>query len=387
MATMGKQIDQDLVIDDLVKTFPGGVYAVDHVSLTIKQGQFATLLGPSGCGKTTTLNCIAGLEQPDGGRISVGNAVLTDVSRRIILPPERRNLGMVFQSYALWPHMTVAGNLAYGLKLKKVPGGEIKRRIAEALGLVGLGGLEDRYPFQLSGGQQQRVALARAVVAQPRVLLLDEPLSNLDAKVREQARFWLRDFQQRLGITTVYVTHDQGEALAISDMVAVMSSGKLLQYAPPKEIYERPATRFVADFIGQTSFLRAEVVETTVDRLRARLLRSGELMDAHVAEQRFSPGDPVLLAIRAEKLELHAAEHNAIEARVHSFVYVGSAYEYLLETADGQIRASSPDAVSGSQIWLYLPSDDIVVLPDEPAVAGAAADQPLTVGEPSQPAA
>ncbi len=179
---------QDLVVDDLVKVFPGDVYAVNHVSLTVHQGTFTTLLGPSGCGKTTTLNCIAGLEQPDGGRISVGSAVLTDVARRIVLPPERRNLGMVFQSYALWPHMTVYDNLAFGLKLHKVPGPEIRKRISEVLELVGLANLAQRYPFQLSGGQQQRVALARAVVAQPRVLLLDEPLSNLDAKVREQAR-------------------------------------------------------------------------------------------------------------------------------------------------------------------------------------------------------
>src|SRR5690349_16711076 len=169
---------QDLVVDDLVKVFPGDVYAVNHVSLTIPEGQFVTLLGPSGCGKTTTLNCIAGLEQPDGGRITVGDAVLTDVARRVILPPERRGLGMVFQSYALWPHMTVYDNLAFGLKLRKVSGPEIRTRIADALELVGLGALSQRYPFQLSGGQQQRVALARAVVARPRVLLLDEPLSN-----------------------------------------------------------------------------------------------------------------------------------------------------------------------------------------------------------------
>src|SRR5215208_3295133 len=273
---------QDLVVDDLVKVFPGDVYAVNHVSLVIPEGQFVTLLGPSGCGKTTTLNCIAGLEQPDGGRITVGDAVLTDVARRVILPPERRNLGMVFQSYALWPHMTVYDNLAFGLKLKKVPGGEIRKRIGDVLELVGLGGLETRFPFQMSGGQQQRVALARAVVAEPRVLLLDEPLSNLDAKVREQARFWLRDFQKRLGITAVYVTHDQAEALAISDMVAVLSAGHLIQYGPPHEIYERPTSRFVADFIGQTSFLPAVVEDVDDGRARARLASTGSIVSATV---------------------------------------------------------------------------------------------------------
>ncbi len=359
---------QDLVVEDLVKVFPGGVYAVNHVSLSIKEGTFTTLLGPSGCGKTTTLNCIAGLEQPDGGRITVGEAVLTDVDRQVILPPERRNLGMVFQSYALWPHMTVYDNLAFGLKLRKVPGSEIRKRIGEVLELVGLGELGARYPFQLSGGQQQRVALARAVVAEPRVLLLDEPLSNLDAKVREQARFWLRDLQQRLGITTVYVTHDQAEALAISDMVAVMSAGHLLQYAPPKEVYERPTTRFVADFIGQTSFLPAVVAESDGGRVRARLAGSGAVVTSTVTDRAFRAGDDALLTIRSEKIVMRPTGdgENVVAATIRSFVYVGSAYEYLLETADGEIRASSPVAVDGPEVRLYLPPEAIVVLPPEP---------------------
>jgi iron(III) transport system ATP-binding protein len=372
---------QDLVVDDLVKVFPGDVYAVNHVSLTIREGQFVTLLGPSGCGKTTTLNCIAGLEQPDAGRITVGAAVLTDVARRTILPPERRNLGMVFQSYALWPHMTVHDNLAFGLKLKKVPGAEIQKRIADVLELVGLAGLAERYPFQLSGGQQQRVALARAVVAQPRVLLLDEPLSNLDAKVREQARFWLRELQQRVGITTVYVTHDQDEALAISDMIAVMSAGHLVQYAPPNEIYERPASRFVADFIGQTSFLRATVVESTGGIIRAKLVSNGAVLSSTIADRVYAPGVAVLLAIRSERIELGADDgDNVIDARIKSFVYVGSAYEYILETSEGEIRASSPESVAGPGVRLHLPPDAIVVLPDEaepnPGMMAAAVSHP-----------
>jgi iron(III) transport system ATP-binding protein len=353
---------------------------VNHVSLTIRQGQFVTLLGPSGCGKTTTLNCIAGLEQPDGGRITVGSAVLTDVPRRVILPPERRNLGMVFQSYALWPHMTVYDNLAFGLKLKKVSGGEIRTRIGQALELVGLGGLERRYPFQLSGGQQQRVALARAVVAEPRVLLLDEPLSNLYAKVREQARFWLREFQQRLGITTVYVTHDQGEALAISDMIAVMSAGRLLQYGPPQEIYERPASHFVADFIGQTSFLRAVVVDGSDGHLRAKLASSGALVTSAASTRSFAPGETVLLAIRSEKIEADppAGGDNVIPARIKSHVYVGSAYEYILETAEGEIRVATPEPLGGPDVQLYLPPDAIVALPDEAETRSA--DEPVAVG-------
>jgi iron(III) transport system ATP-binding protein len=378
---MADRAPDDLVIADLVKTFAGGVHAVDHVSLTINEGQFATLLGPSGCGKTTTLNCVAGLEQPDGGRITVGQAVLTDVGRRVILPPERRNLGMVFQSYALWPHMTVFDNLAFGLRLKKVPSAEIGRRIAQALDLVGLAGLERRYPFQLSGGQQQRVALARAVVAQPRVLLLDEPLSNLDAKVREQARVWLREFQQRLGITTVYVTHDQAEALAISDMVAVMAAGRLLQYGPPREIYERPTSRFVADFIGQSSFLPGVVVASQAGSVTARL-DSGPLITAR-SDHAWPDGARVLLAVRAERVQFAddgaAAADNTIPARVQSRVYLGSTYQYLLTTSDGNMRVDAPREVGGPEVRLRLPPDAIVVLPSEAPAPGAGAK---TSGEP-----
>ena len=367
--------NQDLVIDDLVKTFRShdrdarDVYAVNHVSLTIEEGQFVTLLGPSGCGKTTTLNCIAGLEEPDGGRITVGDAVLTDVGRHTVLPPERRNLGMVFQSYALWPHMTVYDNLAFGLRLKKVAQSEVRRRIGDVLELVGLRGMEQRYPFQMSGGQQQRVALARAVVAQPRVLLLDEPLSNLDAKVREQARFWLRDFQKRLGITAVYVTHDQAEALAISDMVAVLASGNLLQYAPPKVIYERPASRFVADFIGQTSMLHGVVADRANGALRVRLGGTGQVVTSTVAAQDFRPGDTVVLAVRSERIAFRPQTEgeNVLAATIKSFVYVGSAYEYLLDTPEGEIRADAPEQLSGPQIGLYLPPDAVVVLADDSA--------------------
>ncbi|HEY3108741.1 MAG TPA: ABC transporter ATP-binding protein [Chloroflexota bacterium] len=346
----------DLVVDNLVKTF-GEVRAVDRVSLTIPAGQLTTLLGPSGCGKTTILNCIAGLELPDAGLIRIGELVVNDGPRA--LPPERRELGMVFQSYALWPHMTVRENLAFGLRLRRVTGEAARKRIDDALALVGLSGLGERYPFQLSGGQQQRVALARAVVVEPRVLLLDEPLSNLDAKVREQARFWLRELQQRLAITTVYVTHDQAEALAISDMVAVMSSGKLLQYAPPKEIYERPASRFVADFIGTTSFLPATVVECAPHELRARL-PSGPVLRA-ATDADWKVGDAVVLAIRAERIEFDGGE-NAVPARVRSAVYLGTTYQYLVETADAELRIDAPLEVPPGEVTVRLPPEAIVVL-------------------------
>ncbi|TMC74400.1 MAG: ABC transporter ATP-binding protein [Chloroflexi bacterium] len=345
----------DLVIEGLVKLFEGGVRAVDDVSITIREGEFVTLLGPSGCGKTTTLNCVAGLERPDAGRISVGDDVLTDVSRRLVLPPERRDLGMVFQSYALWPHMTVHDNLAYGLRLRKVPRAEIESRIRATLDLVELSGLEKRYPYQLSGGQQQRVALARAVVAEPRVLLLDEPLSNLDAKVRERARFWL--------------PHDQAEALAISDRVAVMSAGRVLQYAPPNDIYERPSSRFVAEFIGRSSFLRGEVVRVGAGRAEVRLAGSGTVVTAAGTAAGTAPGDRVVLAVRSERIDMRGenAAENIVRARIKSYVYAGAEYEYILDTPEGELRASSQRAVSGPEVSLHLPPDAIVVLREEAA--------------------
>jgi iron(III) transport system ATP-binding protein len=353
----------DLIIEGLVKNF-GKVCAIDNVSLTVKSGSLTTLLGPSGCGKTTTLNSIAGLDPVDEGIIRVGDFVLQDSKRGIALQPEERELGMVFQSYALWPHMKVYDNLAFGLKLKKVSDAETKKRIKDTLELVGLGEMEQRYPFQLSGGQQQRVALARAVVAQPRLLLLDEPLSNLDAKVREQARFWLRDFQHRLGITTVYVTHDQAEALAISDMVAVMSAGKLLQYAPPFEIYEKPTSKFVADFIGVSSFLNGTIVERASHSTRIQIETGEVLTSARVAP----PGDKVSIAIRSERIRLVPLSEqvpNTIPAKVVSGVYLGSKWQYLVEIKLGTMRVETMDAAPGEQVRLAFAPEDLILLSAE----------------------
>jgi iron(III) transport system ATP-binding protein len=353
----------DLIIEGLVKKF-GQVRAVDGVSLTVKDGSLTTLLGPSGCGKTTTLNSVAGLDPIDEGVIRVDDFVLNDNKRGIALQPEQRGLGMVFQSYALWPHMKVYANLAFGLKLQKVPAAECKRRITEVLGLVGLSGLEDRYPFQLSGGQQQRVALARAVVTQPRLLLLDEPLSNLDAKVREQARFWLRDFQRRLGITTVYVTHDQAEALAISDMVAVMSDGKLLQYAPPREVYEKPTSRFVADFIGVSSFLTGTIIERADNETRVKI-ENGEVLTS----RRAAPsGDRVTVTVRSERIRLLPAtdrEPNTISAKIASSVYLGSKWQHLVEIASGTMRVETMDVAPGADVRIGFIPEDLILLPAE----------------------
>ncbi len=237
----------------------GKVAAIDSLTLFVNEGEILTLLGPSGCGKTTTLRCIAGFAMPDSGQIYIGNQ---DVTR---LPPEKRDIGFVFQNYALWPHMTVYQNIAFGLKLRKLSKSEIDKRIQEILSLVKLHGMESRFPRQLSGGQQQRVALARALALRPRVLLLDEPLSNLDAKLREEMRFEIRDLQRQFRITTVYVTHDQAEALVLSDRIAILNQGRLMQLGTPVEVYDYPANRFVADFIGLCNFFEAEVVEQTLD--------------------------------------------------------------------------------------------------------------------------
>src|SRR5205085_5541555 len=281
--------------------------AVDHVTLQIGDGELFTLLGPSGCGKTTLLRMIAGFSPVDGGDIRFGE-------RRVDgLPPYARNIGMVFQNYALWPHMTVRGNVTYGLRLRKLAAVEIERRLAAGLVKVNLTGLEDRYPGQLSGGQQQRVALARALVLNPDILLLDEPLSNLDAKIRVQVRAEIRTLQRELGITTIYVTHDQEEALSLSDRVAVMRDGRIQQVAAPKALYERPMNRFGADFVGTNNFIpgvcteRGEdrsLVETALGLVRAR------------AAGAVAPGARCVLAVRPENVGLGAAADNVFEGRV-----------------------------------------------------------------------
>ncbi len=257
-----------VVLEDVRKVFADpkrlerAVTAVDGISLEIRDGEMVTLLGPSGCGKTTALRIIAGFETPTSGRVLIAGE---DVSH---LPPHARNTAMVFQSYAIFPHLSVAGNVAFGLEMRGLPKGKIASRVAEILDLVELAGLEHRSPEQLSGGQQQRVALARAIITEPRVLLFDEPLSNLDAKLREQMRGEVRKLQRRLRITSVYVTHDQAEAMALSDRVVVMRSGRVQQVGSPLEIYARPANRFVADFIGRVNFLEGRVVSCGADRVR-----------------------------------------------------------------------------------------------------------------------
>lgn len=308
----------DIELVDVSKRF-GDVLAVDHVSLNIERGRFYSFLGPSGCGKTTTLRMVAGFEAPTSGELRIGGVDMTTQ------PPFQRPVNTVFQSYAIFPHMTVYQNIAFGLEMKHVAGGEIKQRVSAALDMVRLPGTEKRYPSQLSGGQQQRVALARALVNRPRVLLLDEPLSALDRKLRQEMQLELKRLQREVGITFVYVTHDQEEALTMSDSIAVMNAGRVLQVGTPAEVYERPTSRFVADFIGETNFLNGRVRQ--VQGRQAEVECNGLTVIA-VTARPLAPGASVTLAVRPENLVLarepDAGQPNCFPATLQEMVYVGN---------------------------------------------------------------
>jgi spermidine/putrescine transport system ATP-binding protein len=326
---------------DLEKRF-GEVRAVDGVSLEIRSGEFFSLLGPSGCGKTTTLRMIGGFETPSSGRILLRDR---EVTRD---PPDKRPVNMVFQNYALFPHLDVGGNIGFGLRRRKVEAGELRRRVGEALELVGLGGYEKRRPNQLSGGQQQRVALARALVNRPNVLLLDEPLGALDLKLRKRLQMELKRIQGEVGITFVYVTHDQEEALTMSDRIAVMNAGRVEQLGSPEELYDRPTTRFVADFIGTTNLLTGEV-ETTDQGGALVRLDGGEA--CRVATPGVPLGRAVELSIRPESVVLkrsngsHPAAHEALQATVEHVAYLGGNVQYQVRTRGGlAITALVPKA-------------------------------------------
>jgi len=298
-------------LESVTKTFDGRIVAVDGVTLDIAAGEFFSLLGPSGCGKTTSLRMIAGFEHPESGRVHVGGRDITDV------PVHKRDMGMVFQSYALFPHRTVAENVAFGLRMREVPKPDIARRVQAALAQVALTGLEDRKPGQLSGGQQQRVALARALVVEPPVLLCDEPLGALDRKLRQQMQFELKELQKRLGVTLVFVTHDQEEALAMSDRIAVMNRGKVEQVGSPTEIYERPRTRFVADFIGEINILEEAGRARALRPEKIRLVPAAEARVAGVVETANFLGGSTLLRVRIDDgrsllvRETHAGERSS----------------------------------------------------------------------------
>jgi spermidine/putrescine ABC transporter ATP-binding subunit len=309
----------------------GAIVAVEALDLKVAPGEFIALLGPSGCGKTTTLRAIAGLVRPDRGQVIVGGRVMNDV------PVHRRGLGLVAQNYALFPHMTVLENVTFGLRMRRAPTAEVARRAREALAIVQLAGLEDRYPRQLSGGQQQRVALARCLVVEPDVLLLDEPLGALDKKLREAMQVELKSLQRQVGITTIFVTHDQEEALTMSDRIAVMHQGRLQQVGTPQAIYESPQNRFVAEFIGVCNFLEGRVAGREGATLLLRL-DDGSLVPAAAAGALPGEGSRVVATVRPERLVLAAAgarPAGALHARLENLVYVGTAVHFHLRTAAG----------------------------------------------------
>jgi ABC-type Fe3+/spermidine/putrescine transport system ATPase subunit len=319
-----------------VRKLFGALPAVDDVSLELARGEIFTLLGPSGCGKTTTLRLVAGLEQPDGGEIVLRDRLVASVPRRTFVAPHRRNLGMVFQSYAIWPHMTVLENVAYPLQLRGVRRAVIRERVAAILELVGLAGLEARPATLLSGGQMQRLALCRALVYEPDLLLLDEPFSNLDAKLREQMRVELKLLQRRLGVTVLFVTHDQVEALSLSDRIAVMRGGRVEQVGAPRALYERPASAFVRDFLGQTVILRGTVKElagATVAVAMDGPLAGATLCGRAAPDAALAAGAPVHLAIRPEDIAVAPADAgtpadaNAIAGTIEALLFVGDRYE------------------------------------------------------------
>jgi ABC-type Fe3+/spermidine/putrescine transport system ATPase subunit len=341
----------DVRLLHITKRF-GATLAVDDVSLDVADGSFTTLLGPSGCGKTTTLRMIAGFFAPDAGDIVIGGTRVND------LPPHRRETAMVFQEYALFPHMTVFENVSYGLRMRGVAATELRRRVRDALELVGLTAVDDKFPSRLSGGQQQRVALARALVVRPQVLLLDEPLSNLDAKLRVRVRTEIRLLQQRLGITAVYVTHDQEEALAVSDRVAVMNRGRLQQVASPLEIYHRPQNRFVADFVGLANFIDAEGTG-------ARRVRAGR----HELTVGREVTGPVTLVLRPEAVQLLPQKSpdavNVLPGRIEAMSFLGTLARYWVDV-DGTrwiVDVPSPgDAMLSGEVYLEILPERIHIL-------------------------
>lgn len=331
-------------LTNLCKNF-GAVTAVDHLDLVVADKEFVTLLGPSGCGKTTTLRMLGGFTKPDEGEISVGGRVMVSRSSGVFVPPEKRHMAMVFQNYALWPHIDVIENVMFGLRTRGVPKSKARAKAMDALSLVQLEGMAERYPHQLSGGQQQRVSLARAIASEPTVLLMDEPLSNLDAKFREAMRFEIKELHRELGVTSIYVTHDQAEAIVMSDRICVMWEGRLLQTASPVEIYRRPARTEVADFIGRVNFLPGSMIEGPDGKLRVETKCCRVAPDSVDPDLR--PGQEVVVSIRPEHVRLSKArpvaadEANVFSATITKRVFLGNLQEYWVDLEGHRLRVQA----------------------------------------------
>jgi len=351
----------EIHVDSLVKRF-GEQCALDRVTFDVRDGELFTLLGPSGCGKSTTLMSIAGFQTPEEGRIAVGEDAFFDASRRVNLAAEQRNLGIVFQSYAVWPHMTVFENLAFPLKVRRVKRAEIQRRVLETLELVEMAPFAERYPHQLSGGQQQRVALGRALVYSPGVLLLDEPFSNLDAKLRERARSWVKDLQHRLGLTTIFVTHDQDEALSMSDRLLVMRDGNVLQIGTPEEVYRHPADRFVAEFVGRCNLVRGRVAAANGASVVVAVDESNHRLTLPCASPP-AVDSPITVAFRPEAVAVAPPDAtspnglNTWDATVRTVEFLGDHYQYELSAGSVGLLVQSAQRIGGERVKLHIPPD------------------------------
>ncbi|HFE1784614.1 TPA: ABC transporter ATP-binding protein [Klebsiella pneumoniae] len=353
----------ELSVENLHLTY-GDNPVLKGVSMTLGRGEVVSLLGPSGSGKTTLLRAVAGLEKPTSGRIAIGNRTVYDGTPRSEIPAEERNLGLVFQSYALWPHKTVFDNVvAYPLKLRKVAAGEIKERVQRVLDQLGLGHLGNRHPHQLSGGQQQRVAIGRALVYNPPVILLDEPLSNLDAKLREEARVFLRELIIKLGLSALMVTHDQNEAMAISDRILLLNNGVIEQQGTPQEMYGSPATLFAAEFMGSNNRLHGKVM--ALENGRARIEGASWSLWGRAGEG-VSVGEPATAVIRVERLRLDgAAQDNSLQLPLLTSMYLGDRWEYLFRTEgdDFPLRAYGTALRDAEHCHLTLPAEDVWIFP------------------------
>ncbi len=358
-----------LVVKNLVKRF-GSFTAVEEITVEIAKGEVCTLLGPSGCGKTTTLRCIAGLESFDAGSVALDGEVLADPAKGVFVPPEERNLGMVFQSYALWPHKSVGENVSLGLKIGKVSAAEIRGRVADVLKMVGMAGTEKRFPDSLSGGQQQRVSLARALILQPACLLFDEPLSNLDLLLRERMRFEIRELLVKLGITAVYVTHDQSEAMVISDHIVVMKEGAVKQEGAPADIYTRPRSRFAAEFLGRANLLPVDrAASAPAEGLVA--VTNGYIFESGEAARLTESDEAMLVAFRPEMARLVDADENlanAFDAQVRSVSFLGAQTQLELDFSGDDLNLLVPghyQASAGDTVRVVINAEDVLVIVDD----------------------